>query len=245
MASKIKGLVREFGFIDGIKFYFQLKANKSVLLKSSEKKIEIFLRNNGTDKGIFGQVFIARQYQIPYSFEAKTIIDAGANIGMAALYFADRFPNATIVALEPDKENFKIAHKNTRHNERIKLEQKGIWNKNTFLEIVDTTASVDSFMVKEVESKTADSIEATTIDAIRQQEGWTTIDILKVDIEGAEKELFLSNYENWLPLTKVILIEIHDHMKKGSSKAVFHAISQYNFSFSMRHENLVFVNEDL
>ena len=71
------------------------------------------------------------------------------------------------------------------------------------------------------------------------------IDILKIDIEGAEKELFSSGFENWLPRTKILFVEVHDDMKKGSSKSVFNATSKYNFRFTMQHENLVFINEDI
>ena len=123
--------------------------------------------------------------------------------------------------------------------------QKGIWNKNTFLEIIDSNTKKDSFMVKESANPTSAGIEAISIETILQREGWPVIDILKIDIEGAEKELFSGNYEKWLPLTKVIIVEVHDNMKKGCSKSVFKAISQYNFSFTMKHENLVFINEDL
>jgi FkbM family methyltransferase len=245
MSSRIKNLIREFGAIDGVKFYFRLKIKRMGWFKSSKKKIHFFLRSNTTDSGTFGQVFIDKQYEIHYSFEPKTIIDAGANIGLSALYFADRFPKAMIIALEPDKDNFEIALQNTKNNNRIKMMRKGIWNKNTFLEIIDSNADKNSFMVKESDISTSTTIEATNIETILNQEGWSTIDILKIDIEGSEKELFSSNYEKWLPLTKLIFIETHDKMKKGCSKAIFKAISQYNFYFTMKHENLIFINEDL
>ncbi|HPA22896.1 MAG TPA: FkbM family methyltransferase [Ferruginibacter sp.] len=245
MSSRIKNLIKEFGFADGNLFYFRLKTHKLGWFKSAKKKMKFFLRNNGTDAGIFGQVFIDGQYEIPISFKPKTIIDAGANIGLAALYFADKFPISKIVALEPDKDNFDVAIKNTENNPNITVLQKGVWDKDTYLEIIDTTVSKDAFMVKESNQKSANSIEAITIDTIMQQQGWTGIDILKVDIEGSEKELFSANYQKWLPVTKVIFVEVHDGMKKGSSKAVFNATSKYNFSFSMKHENLIFINEDL
>ena len=59
------------------------------------------------------------------------------------------------------------------------------------------------------------------------------------------KEVFEKDTDYWLPKTKAIFVETHDRMRKGSSKAVFNAISQYNFSFSTSDENLVFINEDL
>ena len=72
---------------------------------------------------------------------------------------------------------------------------------------------------------------------------WDHIDILKLDVEGAEKEIFSSNYEDWLPKTKVLIIELHDRMRKGCSKVVFSAISEYNFSLDISGENLVFTKE--
>ena len=68
------------------------------------------------------------------------------------------------------------------------------------------------------------------------------IDILKLDIEGSEKELFETNFEDWLPKTKILIIELHDAMKTGCSKSVFNAISKYDFSFSIKGENIIFTN---
>ena len=57
------------------------------------------------------------------------------------------------------------------------------------------------------------------------------------------KIVFESNFEKWLPKTKVIIIELHDRMRKGSSKAFFTALSNYNFSIAHRGENIiVFMN---
>lgn len=245
MSSGLKNLIREFGIADGLVFYSRLKTKRLGWFYSARKKLRFYLRPGTSDAGIFGQVFKARQYAISLTDRPQRILDLGANIGLSALYFADRFPTATIVALEPDQQNFELALQNTKHNSRIKMLQKGIWNKNTNLEIINADAGKDSFMVRETNKSGGGCIEATDIVSIMRDQGWTGIDLLKVDIEGAEKELFQENFEGWLPATKVIIIELHDHMKKGSSRSVFSAISRYNFSFSMKHENLVFINEDI
>ena len=78
-----------------------------------------------------------------------------------------------------------------------------------------------------------------------EEQGWDTLDVLKLDIEGSEKEVFEKNVEEWLPFTKMLIIEIHDNMRKGASKSVFTAISKYDFTFTMHHENLVFLNQHL
>ena len=71
---------------------------------------------------------------------------------------------------------------------------------------------------------------------------WDNCDIVKLDVEGSEKEIFSENYEGWLPKKKVLIVELHDRMKKGCRKAVFQAISRYDFSLQVAGENLVFTN---
>jgi hypothetical protein len=95
-----------------------------------------------------------------------------------------------------------------------------------------------------VDADTPGCIPAYSIASIVKEMNWSTIDLLKLDIEGSEKEVFEKNYESWLPQTKMIIIEVHDHMRKGAAKSVFAATNKYNFSFSMNHENLIFINQD-
>ena len=70
------------------------------------------------------------------------------------------------------------------------------------------------------------------------------LDILKIDIEGAEHELFKNNYDTWLPNTRCLIIELHDRMRNRSSQNFFKAISKYDFSYSHQGENLVFINNN-
>lgn len=243
MASKINKLVKEFGWLEGIVIYTRFKMNKLGWFSSKRKGIRFYLRPSSTDKSVFASVFLQNQYDVPINFEPASIVDLGANIGLSAIYFAERFPNAQIVGLEPDKENFEIAQRNTESYKNIELFNKGVWNKEAYIDIVDANSRKDAFMVVETASPTSASIEAVSIGHIMQQQEWKTIDILKIDIEGSEKELFAENIEPWLPYAKLIFVEVHDHMRMGSSRSVFAATSKYNFSFDMKDENLIFTNE--
>ena len=77
-----------------------------------------------------------------------------------------------------------------------------------------------------------------------KQHDMAYIDILKVDIEGVEKEVFEGNYQYWLPKTRCLMVELHDRLTCGSSKMVFKAISEYEFAYAQSGENLVFINMD-
>ena len=113
-----------------------------------------------------------------------------------------------------------------------------VWNKSINLVIKDVGLGHWGFMIEETIMPTENSIQAYTIENIMKQFSIDQIDILKIDIEGSEKELFESGYEYWLPKTKVLILEIHDRMRVGCSKSIFKALSNYNFSTCHRGENL-------
>jgi FkbM family methyltransferase len=245
MSKRLVPLIKAFGFTDGIIFFIRRIFKKDGWYASSLYKTRIYLRKKYADNYTFKQVFLEDQYNFHIPFIPATIIDGGANIGLASVYFAHRFPQASIVAIEPSQENFQVVEKNIAGCTKVKAKLGGIWNDNTHLAIVNAKDNDNAFMVEEVEASTQGSIPAYSIGSIVQEMNWSTIDLLKLDIEGSEKEVFEKNYESWLPHTKMIIIEVHDHMRKGAAKSVFAAMNKYNFSFSMHHENLLFINLDL
>lgn len=245
MASRIKKMIKAFGVIDGLKLYIQVKIKPSGWLSSTRYNTKFFLRPNTTDYYTFDQVFLRDQYNIKLPFVPKTIIDAGANIGLAAVYFAHKFSNASIIAIEPSSANFNVIEKNIANYSQIKAHCMGLWNKDAYLEIIDTSLNENAFMVQETIADNPNALKAISIKSILVSNNWQTIDILKLDIEGSEKEVFDVDYESWLPKTKALIIELHDNMRLGASKSVFAAISKYNFSTTISDENLVFINNEL
>lgn len=88
-------------------------------------------------------------------------------------------------------------------------------------------------------------MKGVTVDDILLTSGHERIDILKLDIEGAEREVFSAPCQSWLSLTDVLIIELHDHIKPGSSEALEHAIHSDNFLRTSRGENVVLVRSNL
>jgi len=89
------------------------------------------------------------------------------------------------------------------------------------------------------------TVRAYTIAELMRLTGKDYIDILKIDIEGSEKEIFEYGFEEWLPDTKLIIVEPHDRYKPGSSKALFNTISKYDFSLEVSGEKLILYNNSL
>ncbi len=95
-------------------------------------------------------------------------------------------------------------------------------------------------MVTESKEYNSNSTKAISINDLITEYNIETIDILKIDIEGSEKELFEKNFDYWLSKTKLLIIEIHDGMRKGSSKAVFNALNDFEYVMELKGENHIF-----
>lgn len=202
-------------------------------------KSHIFLRTNTTDAPTFSQIFIQKDYDLQMGIKPKLIIDGGANVGYASVWFANKFPEAKIFAVEPEDENFKILKSNTKKYANVKLIKAGLWHKRTFLKVLDKGYGKWGFVTEEVSSSGKGIIQAMTIDDILKKSGCDQIDILKLDVESAEKEIFSKDYDNWLPRVRVLIIEIHDWIKVGCSDSFYSAIKKYDFKKSKSGENIV------
>ena len=181
------------------------------------------------------------------NFQPKLILDCGANIGTSAVYFANKYPDAQIYAIEPEKNHVKLLQFNTVFYDHIHAINSAIWGKETSVDVQFSDLYPNSplaFMVHETSKKSPDALKTTTVGALFKASGFDEIDFLKMDIEGAEKEVFSApDVDSWLSKVKVMTIELHDRMKPGCSDAFFKAVSKYHWHFELRGENLIFMRE--
>ncbi len=242
----IKEIKGNFNFFDALKFYYGIKKEKETIY-SKKRKRTLHFRKNSKDFETFEEIFISQIYNIPLSFTPKTIIDAGANTGLASLFFKFRYPEVDIVALEIENGNVEMIHKNLKGYANFEVLKKGLYNKHAFFKVKNPYNATNSFTLKEVTKNENHDIEAITISQIIKYKNWDTVDILKIDIEGAEIELFKSYYEEWLPKVKVIYIETHDRMKPKCAYTVIAAINKFdNFIlYTCTQGTLVFFNKAL
>lgn len=244
--SKFTRIKDELGFWTAVQLYYtEMKRKKFRDIKMQGLKHPFSLRPNPYDYATFEEVLLRKTYDLKFPGTPQSIIDGGGNIGLTAIFFANRFPSATIVSIEPDTDNFKLLEANCIPYEKIFPVKAGVWSHSCHLKVVDTGQGNNAFTVEEVRASTPDTIEAWSIGDIMKKQQWSTIDIVKLDIEGSEKQVFQSNYESWLPKTKVLFVELHDRMVHGCSKALFTAISKYDFTCEIAGENLLLVNKAL
>lgn len=241
LLTKIITHYKHLGFSGGsLLFKRYIKSYKYFSILLPGYKFPIALRNNTTDITVFYQVFLAKSYQIGVNETPSFILDCGANIGMSTVFFKNKFPQAKVVAIEPEQSNFDMLKRNTKMYEDVHCMNAGIWNKSTNIIIKDNDYGNWGFMVEEINYKNEDTLKAVSIDKIMEDFNVDQIDILKIDIEGSEREVFEKNFDQWLSKTKILIIELHDGLRKGASKMFFKAISNYDFHMVRKNENFIF-----
>lgn len=231
------------------KLLWLYKINKNIKIIGKEKyKIRennqnFKIRKGTSDFNVVLDIFGTNSYKINCNFKPKFIIDAGANIGISSLYFNMKYPEASIIAIESEKSNYKLLCENISEIKNIKPINAGLWNKNGFIEVKDIGLDKWGFIVQDTDGNNPNKITAITIDKIIELYNIDKIDILKIDIEGSEKEVFENS--NWLDRVDILIIELHDRMKKGCSQSVLNSVMKFDFSLQINGENLIFIKNKL
>jgi FkbM family methyltransferase len=151
--------------------------------------------------------------------DCHTVIDLGANIGLASRYFADRFQNCKILAVEPNSSNYEILQLNVERlvaNGRCRTLRAAVWSSEKILTggALDDPDHFSAFAVRESAAASGEAaIPGWPMSKIIADSGFERVDLLKVDIEGAEVKLFQGNVD-WLQQVRTIAIEFHDNSRE-------------------------------
>ena len=242
-ASNIGAYIQRFGLIAGYGLYLRTKVKggvRAIAVPGMENPI--FMRTGTSDRSAFNEVIVKRWYDYPFpGGQPRLVIDAGANVGYASVRFAELYPQADIIAIEPDYDNFDVVKRNTANYPKVKALRCGVWPRTATLVIENPEAKSWAFRVREARSGEA-GFEAVGLGELAEKHPSGCIDLLKLDIEGSEKELFEDpNCHRWLSRTKMIFVELHDRMKPGCTAAMEKAISPYGFERMSHGSNLVLI----
>ncbi len=241
--KRVFNFISKYGLRKGAGIYLDIKFKRLSKIRVPGIKNSVLLRNDTSDVAIFDQVFLHGDYDIDYNFQPLTVVDAGAHIGLFSILMKNRFPDAKIICIEPDKNNYETLTKNLSGYPNIQTVQAGLWNSITKLEVLDRyNAGYSALALKE--NAEEGTIPAVTVSSLMNNFGLETIDVLKIDIETSEKIVFLNNYEVWLPRVRMIIIELHDWLEPGCSTVFFEAINKMigKYSSSVKGENTIIEN---
>lgn len=222
-------------------FGVMLGAKSRLLGKSIQIVVEIagirhpvHLRVRTSDVWLCQQILIDGQYDSGLMFKPRAIVDAGANIGLASIFYANKYPEAQILAIEPEPSNFEMLKKNVAPYPNVVPIQAALWNKKQDLCSTSARGGHHAFQVREQRNVERDPscscISGFSLQELMTDFGIQHIDLLKMDIEGSEKEVFQDS-ESWIRHVGIIAIEIHDWMQSGCSDSVYAATADFEFKW--------------
>lgn len=151
----------------------------------------------------------------------EVIIDAGANIGTSAIFFALRYPEAKIFAIEPERGNFDMLVRNTSRFKNIVPICAALWGTHERRTVQSRNTGHWGYTVAETANQTESTgqeIECITLNELMEQHGIREISLLKMDIEGGEKAV-LETSSSWMNRVKILTIELHDRICPGCTDA--------------------------
>ncbi len=236
-------------------FIIEEKSDKIILTHPSQN-YKMLLRKNTSDFHVFAEIFMKNEYEFlmtNYEKYAKNItpnviIDIGANIGCATLYFKQCYPKANIVSVEAEKNNFSALKQNIKMNnyENIYLYHNAFWinEENLMVEESFRDGRDWAFAIRPTAQKSTQTIKGLTLQNIIEKHNFETIDILKIDIEGGEKWILEDEISMKIiqKNVKILLIEIHEEVISMHNASKI--ISDFGFHFIIQN-TLLFAYQSL
>lgn len=166
------------------------------------------------------------------------IVDAGANIGASAVFFALTFPTAVTVAIEPEERNFDLLCENVKGLD-VRCLRAGLSSSQGKVKVTDPGEGHWGFRTEAIED--GSGIPCVTVSDIYGQLCNDSVFpfIVKIDIEGAENDVFSRNTE-WLAQTPLVIVEPHDWLlpKAGTSRPFLQCIAAQPRDFIIVNDNI-------
>lgn len=161
------------------------------------------LRSHTSDISVLSELLLGDEIAyLPEMPDAKTVIDLGANIGLSYRWLRFRYPGARFVCVEPAEDNLEILKANAA--EDCVVICACIGGRERTVELVGGDGEW-GYRMRDSDSGTTPVI---TMDQLLRDVGAERIDILKCDIEGAERELF-SECRSWIGRVRAMVVECH------------------------------------
>ncbi len=241
--------------IEGALFYYENDtakiAQREFIQINNSTYGTIYLRPYTSDKDVYLQVFVNEGYKSVISIyeqifkeQPKKIIDCGSNIGLTTVYFKSKYPEATFLAIEPFTDNVSMMRLNFEMNnvKKVGIIEGGIWSKNETLSLRRGFRDGKEWSISIGKPDGSQGeISAFSILDIINQEG--EVDILKIDVEGSEKQIFtdLEYAKRFLQKVKCVAIEIHDEF--DCRDRIYQAFKDSNFFYFDISDTTIAINK--
>lgn len=203
----------------------------------------VYGRTGSSDPWVLSTIFVEREYSpIDGDREVKLVLDCGANVGYSSIFFLNRFPQCRVIAVEPDPENIKVLRMNLEpYGGRVEIVPAAVWSARATLRIVPQDAAWAT-QVRAVQPGEKGDLVAVDIPTLLERSSAGEVDILKMDIEGSEAEVFSGEVAKWLPRVRNLAIELHG---ERCTEVVEGALSSYQCHKVISGELTIFLDMKL
>ncbi len=256
-ARYVMNAVRD-GMTFGPAIYFRsmLPRDRHGATSVRTRKGRFHTRPGDSDMDVLRQVFALREYDLRKfpqfrrvnddyldciaNGETPVIVDAGANIGAASVWLAEAFPKARIFAVEPDAENARLCRLNCEGRANIDVVEAAIGSQPGRVTLARPDGQ--SWSIQTERAETGETPIVTIPQLMERAGPQAKLFIVKIDIEGFERDLFSEGTE-WVSQPTVIFLELHDWLFPGkfSSANAQRTMLAEKREMLISGENLVFI----
>lgn len=218
------------GRVAGVRlFRMKRRPGPGVWIKLPSLAQRIHVRPATDDVGAILNNVLREEYgQLPAGFSPKVIVDAGAYIGDTTAYFLSRYPDARVIAIEPNAENFHLAVANLEpYGARVAVLQCALWG-------ATGAVGLKGQQMACAVSDTEGEVPASNVPTPLERFDVAQVDLMKMDIEGAEVEVLRSGVGGWLRQVRCLLLETHG---RNVEETVLPLLPSEGFSIQ-RHRNV-------
>ena len=182
-----------------------------------------------TDQCAYSEVFLSSSYRVDPAIAPGVVVDAGANVGYASVLFAETWPGARIIALEPDESNYQLLVRNTRSYGNVEPVKAALWGEPVALRIENPQDP--KWMLRVTSTEGIPEFPTLTVSDILIRAKASHIDILKLDIEGAEYNLFTRD-PRCLDHVSLLMVELHERFARGATRAFHDALRSHTYEIT-------------
>jgi FkbM family methyltransferase len=192
---------------------------------------------HSSDMDVLRQIFLDEEYACLRDIPSpRFIVDLGANVGYSSAYFLSCFPTASVLAIEPDPSNFEILRRNLEpYGDRAKVRLAAVWSCNTKLQLLRDFGDKREWATQVIPAARdqAGCIDGFDVPTLLDFANARYVDLLKIDIEAAELEIFNNQSLSWLERVRNICIELHGNECRN---AFMNAITDYEYDLETSGE---------
>jgi FkbM family methyltransferase len=208
------------------------RRSMTVSVEAFGKHIRIVVADPSEVRALI-EIFVLSTYAWSYRCPIQTIVDAGAHVGGTTLWFAARYPNARILAIEPHPDTLTRLHENTQQYPKVEVVAAALHDKDGHVDLFGGDQSWAASLVPAKNLRICHQVPAITLDRLVDEHNLERIDILKLNIEGSETAVLRST--GVLHRVHTIVFEYHDELAGMPLDELLDSLTEFKVRTMQRH----------